>query len=95
MHISEYEFECGECSGKAVKLTLGDETGIFKHMTQMHGYNPEDIKACIQWYHDDVPQTENGDVLWNCPDHGEYVDVCYGCEAVDDAIDRWKESKHA
>lgn len=93
MNITEYEFECGECEGKPVKLVLGDETNIFKHMTLVHHYNPEDVMAHIQWHYNNVPQTDDGEMLFECGDHGEYVDVCYGCQAVDDAIDRWKESR--
>lgn len=38
---------------------------------------------------------ENGEPLDSCPDHGTYSGgICYGCEAVDRAIDDWKERKH-
>lgn len=95
MNINEYEFECGDCISKPVKLVLGDESTIMVHMIKAHGYEPEQVATLIQWYHDDVPQTDDGEVLFDCSEHGEYTDVCYGCEAVDEAIDRWKETRNA
>lgn len=99
MNIKEYEFECGECPStkteKPVKLILGDEYAIGIHMTEAHQYSEADVKKLIQCYHNDVPQTEDGDVLFQCSSHGDYVDMCYGCEAIDSAIDSWKESRHA
>ena len=96
MFIMELEFECGECNyWNCKKLVLGETEALYEHYMGQHGYSVDDCKKLIQWYIDETPSTENGEILNECTDHGEYIDVCYGCEEVDRQIDDWKERRYS
>jgi hypothetical protein len=89
-------FDCGECDYRnCKKLVLGETEALYEHYMGQHGYSIDDCKKLIQWYIDETPQTGDGEILNECTYHGEYIDVCYGCEAADHALDEWKERRYS
>lgn len=90
----DMHMECPEClllpgyGGPPEKVAL--------HLATRHSYTEAEAENSIKSWMDGFDgYGEDGAPLTSCPAHGLYPAqaACPGCDAVDQSIDRWKESK--
>jgi hypothetical protein len=87
----ELEVECCECPFESTPDV------VVGHLIEKHSYSLRQVKDWVQDFIDSFDADSDGHPLYPepCPDHGRIRvgEPCYGCQAVDDAIDRAKENR--
>lgn len=85
--------ECGECHYRNVFKDIPDL--VMVHLIKHHAYTVGEAYAYIKDWERGLLKSEHGVLLEDCPRHGLYEmgTTCPGCDAIDDAVERWKERR--